>query len=176
MTGDSFSYDRYNSVEDWGILVNAVDVFMPPKRKRKITIPGRSGSYDFGARNWDERTIRLSCTLMRQMSKAEFREIVYALSKKGRLRLWNEPDKYYVAELYDSGEVRDYYLETVRDFELVFTAEPFAYGSTVTSQITDGRNVPDYQGTAETPCVIVLKNMSANDVMNITVTATKRRQ
>lgn len=174
MIGDSFSFNQYNSVEDWGILVNAVDVFLPPKRKRKITIPGRSGSYDFGAKNWEERTLRLTCTLMRQMSKAEFREIVYALSKKGRLRLWNEPDKYYVAELYDPAEVQDYYLETARDFELVFTAEPFAYGRTVTTPITDGRNLPGYRGTAETPCVIVLKNLSGSEVKNITITAIRR--
>lgn len=175
MTGDSFSFDKYNSVEDWGIMVVATDVFLPPKRRRKITIPGRSGAYDFGAKNWEERTIRLTCTLMRQMSKAEFREIVYALSKKGRLRLWNEPDKFYIAELYDPAEVQDYYLETARDFELVFTAEPFAYGPTVTTPIANGRNVIDYKGTAETPCVIVLKNTSANDIQNVTITVTKRR-
>ena len=87
MTGDSFSFNQYNSVEDWGMMVVATDVLLPPKRRRKITIPGRSGAYDFGAKNWEERTIRLTCTLMRQMSKGEFREIVYALSKKGRLWL-----------------------------------------------------------------------------------------
>ena len=51
MTGDSFSFNQYNSVEDWGMMVVATDVLLPPKRRRKITIPGRSGAYDFGARN-----------------------------------------------------------------------------------------------------------------------------
>lgn len=174
MTGDSFSFGRYNSVDDWGIMVTASDCLLPPKRKRKITIPGRSGSYDFGAKNWEERTLRLSCTLMRQMTKAEFREIVYALSQKKPLRLWNEPDKYYNAELYDPAEVLEYYRETARDFELSFTAEPFACGRTVSVPIQSGRNSIDYAGTAETPCMIVLKNASSKNVMNVTITAIKR--
>ena len=80
MTGDSFSFGRYNSVDDWGLMVIAYDYLLPPKRARKITIPGRSGSYDFGAKNWEERTLRMTCTLTRQVTKAEFREIIYALS------------------------------------------------------------------------------------------------
>jgi len=176
MSGDSFRFGRYNSVDDWGIMVTATDVLLPPKRKRKITIPGRSGAYDFGARNWEERTIRISCMLTRQMSKAQFREVIYALSKKERLRLWNEPDKYYVAELYESPEVKDFYMEAAREFELAFTAEPFAYGPTITEPVASGRNVLDYHGTAETPCVIALKNVSGSDVANITITAVKRRK
>jgi hypothetical protein len=31
-----------------------------------------------------------------------------------------------------------------------------------------------YQGTAETPCMIVLRNVSSSNVQNITITATKR--
>lgn len=62
MTGDSFSFGRYNSVDDWGLMVIAYDYLLPPKRARKITIPGRSGSYDFGAKNWEERTLRMTCT------------------------------------------------------------------------------------------------------------------
>lgn len=176
MTGDSFDFGRHNSVDDWGLMVIASDYLLPPKRARKITIPGRSGSYDFGAKNWDERTLRLTCQLTRQMTKAEFREVVYALSRKERLRLWNEPDKYYIAELYDPSEVQDYYQETGREFELNFIAEPFAYGATVTVPIQNGRNTVDYKGTAETPCVIVLRNMSSQNVVNITITATKRSE
>lgn len=174
MTGDSFNFGQYNSVDDWGIYVIATDSFLPPKRERKISIPGRSGSYDYGAKSWDERTLRVECRLMNQISKAEFREIVYILSKKNRLRLWNEPDKYYMAELYDSADVMDYYLESMRDFELTFVCEPFAYGENVTTAITDGRNRIAYKGTAETPAVIVLRNASDDEIANVTITAIKR--
>lgn len=174
MTGDSFSFGTYNSVDDWGIMVIGHDTFLPPKRSRKISIPGRSGSYDYGAKNWDERTVRLECVLMRQMKKEEFREIVYLLSKKGRLRLWNEPEKYYMAELYDSPNVDDFYLEEMREFELSFVCEPFAYGKNVTAALTDGRNRISYKGTAETPAVIVLRNVSDDEIANVTITAIKR--
>ena len=174
MTGDSFSFGTYNSVDDWGIMVIGHDTFLPPKRSRKISIPGRSGSYDYGAKNWDERTVRLECVLMRQMKKEEFREIVYLLSKKGRLRLWNETEKYYMAELYDSPNVDDFYLEEMREFELAFVCEPFAYGENVTTAIADGRNRIAYKGTAETPAVIVLRNASDDEIANVTITAIKR--
>lgn len=174
MTGDSFNFGQYNSVDDWGIYVIATDSFLPPKRERKISIPGRSGSYDYGAKSWDERTLRVECRLMNQISKAEFREIVYILSKKNRLRLWNEPDKYYMAELYDSADVMDYYLESMRDFELTFVCEPFAYGSILTVPLASGRNRVNYGGTAETPAVIVLRNASDDEIANVTITAIKR--
>lgn len=174
MTGDSFSFGTYNSVDDWGIMVIGHDTFLPPKRSRKINIPGRSGAYDYGAKHWDERTVRLECVLMRQMKKEEFREIVYLLSKKGRLRLWNEPEKYYMAELYDSPNVDDFYLEEMREFELAFVCEPFAYGENVTTALADGRNRIAYKGTAETPAVIVLRNASDDEIANVTITAIKR--
>ena len=174
MTGDSFSFGQYNSLDDWGIAVIAHDTFLPPKRERKLSIPGRSGAYDYGAKNWEERTLRIECSLMRRITKAEFREIVYILSKKNRLRIWNEPDKYYVAELYDSADVMDYYLESMREFELTFVCDPFAYGSILTVPLASGRNQVNYGGTAETPAVIVLKNTSETEATNVTITAIKR--
>lgn len=90
------------------------------------------------------------------------------------LRLWNEPDKYYMAELYDPGEVQDYFMESARDFELNFTCEPFAYGASVQVPIHGGRNVVKYAGTAETPCTIILRNTSNRNIQNIKITAVKR--
>ena len=103
MTGSSFDFGHYNSVDDWGIRVNAHDFLFPPKRARKITIPHRDGAYDFGAENYDERTLRIECTLERKISRAALRKIVYILCQKKQIRLWNEPEKYYVGELYDPG-------------------------------------------------------------------------
>lgn len=176
MTGDSFQFGSINSVDEWGLMVIASDYFLPPKRARKISIPGRSGMYDFGADCWEERMLRLTCMLTRQTSKAAFREIVYELSRKGALRLWNEPDKYYMAELYDPSEVQDYPLEMMREFDLNFTCEPFAYGKTVSVPIRNGRNLMNYKGTAETPCLIILRNTSTSNIQNITITAVKRRR
>lgn len=174
MTGDSFNFGTVNSMDDWGIQIIATDTFLPPKRERKQRIPGRHGAHDFGARSWDERILRVECRLLREMSKAEFREVVYWLSKKARLSLWNEPDKYYMAELYDAAEVLDYYCETMRDFELEFVCEPFAYGKTITQPVASGRNEIQYPGTADTPTVLVIRNTSPDTVSNVHITVIKR--
>ncbi len=171
---DSFSFGTYNSLTDWGIRVVKYDTLTPSKRPRKMQIPERSGMYDFGARCWDERTVRIECVLERKISRAQLREIAGALSRKGRLRLWDEPDKYYIGELYDPAEIMDYYDESMREFTLSFICEPFALGRTVTLPIRSGENPIAYQGTVDTPCVIVLRNPSKANVQTVTITAIKR--
>ena len=61
------------------------------------------------------------------------------------------------------------------EFDLTWSYNPpFAFGRTVTQPITSGENAVAYRGTAETPCIIVLKNLSTANVLNITITAIKR--
>lgn len=172
---DSFSFGTYNSLKDWGVRVIKHDVLSPPKRSRKVQIPERSGMYDFGSKFWDERTVRIDCVLERKISRAELREIAAVLGRKGRLVLWDEPDKYYLGELYDPAEITDYYDEAMREFTLSFTCEPFAFGRTVTQPVASGSNAVGYRGTAETPCIIVLRNTSEVDAQTVTITAIKRR-
>ena len=176
MPGDSFTFGRYNSLTDWGIRVVKHDVLTPAKRHRKVSIPRRSGMYDFGADCWEERTIRIDCVLERRIARAELRAIAGALSRKGRLRLWDEPEKYYIGELYDPAEITDYFDEAMREFTLSFVCEPFAYGRTVTLPIRSGANIVPYPGTADAPCLIVLRNGSAADAANVTITAVKRSE
>lgn len=171
---DSFTFGSCNSLTDWGIRVVKYDTLTPAKRPRKVSIPGRSGQYDYGARCWEERTVRIECVLEQKLSRARLREIAGALSKKARLRLWDEPDKYYIGELYDPAEITDYYDEAMREFTLSFVCEPFAYGRIVSLPLHAGTNAVDYAGTAETPCVIVLRNLSSADIMNLSITAVKR--
>jgi len=174
MPYDSFSFGPYNSVTDWSIRVVKHDVLTPAKRPRKTQIPMRSGMYDFGAQCWDEHTVRIECVLERKISRAQLREIAGALSRKSRLRLWDEPDKFYIGELYDPAEIIDYFDEAMREFSLSFICEPFAFGRTVTQPIRSGENRVEYRGTAEAPCVIVLRNLSGADVQTVTITAIKR--
>lgn len=62
----------------------------------------------------------------------------------------------------------------MREFSLSFICEPFALGRTVTTPIHSGVNPIAYRGTAETPCVIVLRNLSRANVQTVTITAIKR--
>ncbi len=175
MTGSSFNFGRYNSADDWGIRVIAHDFLFPPKRARKITIPHRDGAYDFGAENYDERTLRLECTLERRTTRAALREIVYILCQKRQIRLWNEPQKYYIGELYDPGEILDYPMESGREFELNFVCEPFAYLDAEAAPVATGHNTVPYDGTANAPCVITLTNHNSYPISNVTVSVAKRR-
>ncbi len=175
MLSNSFQFGGYNSLEDWGIQVISHDFLLPPKNPRKIKIPGRHGKYDYGAKTFDERELRIECVLTRKISRAELREIAYILSKKRQLSLWNEGDKYYIAELYDNFEIIDFPNEVMREFELTFICEPFAYKEVDSLALSTGVNSIHYKGTADTPCLIVLKNNNPYPINNITITATKRR-
>ena len=46
ITENSFQFGEYNSLDDLGIFCEAYDTLIPPKRSRKIEIPGRDGLYD----------------------------------------------------------------------------------------------------------------------------------
>lgn len=176
MTPDSFSFGGYNSIDDWGVRVVHFDVLSPAKRSRKQAIPRRHGLYDYGAECWEERTVRISCALERQSTRAEVREIAWALSHKGQLRLWNEPDKYYIAELYDPAELTDYSSECMREFELRFICEPFAYSDARSELIRAGNNALHYRGTVPAGCRITITNPNRYAVSNITLVATVQRR
>lgn len=175
MVYDSFQFGSYNSLTDWGIRVVKYDTLMPPKRPRKRGIPLRHGQYDYGARNYEERTVRIVCTLERKISRAELREIAYHLSRKAQLRLWDEPDKYYIGEIYDAAEIEDYFDEAMREFTLTLLCEPFAYTDAKTVVIADGENAAGYNGTVARGCVIEIRNPNDFDVSNITITTQTRR-
>lgn len=175
MLYDSFQFGGYNSLDDWGIRVVKYDTLMPPKRPRKRSIPLRDGQYDYGAINYEERTVRIDCVLENRIDRAELREIAYLLSKKEQLRLWDEPEKYYIGEIYDAAEVEDYFEETMREFTLTFICEPFAYADAKTVALADGENAAGYSGTVARGCVIEIRNPNAFDVSNITITTQTRR-
>ncbi|MEG2039081.1 MAG: hypothetical protein RRZ73_05070 [Oscillospiraceae bacterium] len=175
MTDDSFSFGKFNSVDDWGIKVIAHDFLMPPKRDRRIQIPFKSGSYSYsGVPLYDDRSLVIDCILERQISKTQLRQIAYELSQRKEIRLWNEPYIYYVGEIYSTAEVTDFAQESMREFTLEFVCEPFAYSDLKKLNVSSGDNKIKYNGTAETPTVIILKNNNSFDVSNIQITLVRK--
>lgn len=168
-----FTFGNWDSREA-GIIVKDFDTLTPPKRSRKVTIPGRSGKHDFGSTLYDERVISLQCQMQKQLTRAEIREIAYILSEKKHLVLSVEPDKYYIAEIYDAAELNTLAYEIMHEFTLTFVAEPFAYGAVTEDAIHNGRNVVAYIGTAPAPCEIIIENPNNYAVSNITITATRK--
>ena len=151
------------------------DVLKPQLRERKVTVPLRNGAYDYGAKYYDERPYGINCVTVRAGTRDDTREMAYILSKKSTLRLWNEPDKYYVGRIYQAPD-----LECLRNvgnrFTLSFILEPFAYRNTITQAFTGQIYVPNYQGTADTPTYIVITNTGNTNAVNIQITQSIKQE
>lgn len=176
MSGDSFEFRGINTLDKFGIRCVKIDYLLPKKRARKTQIPHRHGQFDHGAECWEERVLRIECDLLRPLSRAELREVTALLSRKGKLYLWDEPDKFYIAEVYEPSEIFEYPKAIVRIFTIEFVCEPFAYRETTSFEITDGINTNiKYEGTEEAPCRIILENQSGQTINNISIISTYRR-
>jgi len=170
----SFSFNGINSVEKYGIYCVDSVPFIPPKRERKIKIPGRHGSYDYGSDSYDDIGLRLVCSCLPDTSRATLREISHWLSEKGRLILWDEEDKYYIGELYDGPRLSWKHTFAMDSFVLNFACEPFAYKDKPAKNIIKGSNSIGYAGTAEAPFVISISNPNAFPISNVQFTIIKK--
>lgn len=175
----SFLFGGTDMYQKFGIMIAddglPQDTFLPELRPRKVTIPLRNGSYDFGAHYYEERAVSVSCVTVRAGSRDDAREMAYVLSKKAEIRFWNEPDKYYIGRVYQAPG-----LEVLRKignrFTLTFVLEPFAYGPTTTEQMPSLVYLPVYKGTAPTPTYIVIENIGSENAVNIQITQTNRKE
>ena len=173
ITTGSFLYGETDMFDRFGLRITdngfPKDVLMPDLRPRKITLPLRHGSYDYGGKYYDERTIAQTCVTTKTISRKDIREIAYILSKKDKIRFWHDPDLYYIGRVYAAPT-----LEMLRNigcrFTLNFICDPFAYGEDITGTFSGTRYVPDYQGTAPTPTIITLTNTGDTMIHNITLT------
>lgn len=171
----SFLFGTTDMFQTFGIQISddgmPNDVLKPQLRERKVTVPLRNGSYDYGAKYYNERPFGIDCVTVKAGTRADAREMAYILSKKSKLRLWNEPDKYYVGRIYQSPD-----LECLRKignrFTLSFMLEPFAYRNTFTSSFVNRVYTPNYLGTADTPTYIVISNTGSTNAVNIQITQT----
>lgn len=180
----SFKFGSTDMYDTFGIMLldsgMPGDLFIPSIRERKATIPQRHGDYDFGAKYYDERELELNCITANPVDKSQLRnyirEVTYVLSKKSEIRLWNEPDKYYVGRLYNEASLTQL-RDTANAFTLVFTCEPFAYGQTATYTFTNRQFTPVYHGTIGTPTYIVIRNSAeSGNVTNIKITQIDKQE
>lgn len=172
MTNDSFTFGGVDMFEQFGIMVLHYDVLLPQLRKRKVTIPKRHGSYDYGAKYYDDRSIRVECDTRCRLSKSDVRELAYILSKKSQIRFWNEPDKYYIGRVYDSN-VLNYIGDIGYEFELTFECDPFAYGDIISIPISESTR-PEYKGTAPTPTRLTITNVGTEAISGIQIRIRER--
>ena len=175
----SFLFGTTDMYQTFGIQISddgmPNDVLKPQLRERKVTIPLRNGAYDYGAHYYDERPFGLTCVTVKAGTRDDAREMAYILAKKSQLRLWNEPDKYYIGRVYQAPDL-DCLRKVGNRFTLNFILEPFAYGETVNENFTNLKYVPSYQGTADTPTYIVIRNTGSGNIVNIQITQSIKQE
>ena len=170
---DSFSINVHanNFLHRYGIKCINYDVFSPPKRERKVTIPHRQGGHDAnvgGRRFYDDRTITLDLHMTRRITKAEFREIKYELRDRFRIYFWDEPDKFYEVEIYDAADIDVFPGESMREVTLVLNASPTAMRDVVARESEGGIFHPvTYDGTAESPSELIITNNTNHNIDGI---------
>jgi len=170
-----FTYNGIPS-RQYGIYAVGHDFFNPQKRQSRKKIDFRHGTYDFESGMYDNRILNLHCFWKDPKARHDLREITLWLSRKGRLQLDIEPDKHYIASLYDASDLDPYYnraanIANAGTFNLSFFCEPFAYSDQTVRSVETGYTDIGYKGTASTPTLIILRNMTSQSIRNIEVTA-----
>ena len=168
LTASSFLFGDVDMFQTYGIQITdnglPEDVLIPQLRSRKITLPLRNGAYDFGAKYYDERAIAVSCVTVKANTREAVRDLAFLLTRKNQIRFWNEPDKFYIGQVYQAPA-----LEQLRNignrFTLTFVCDPFAYGPEISQTFTTVEYTPHYAGTAPTPTKITITN-TGNTVIN----------
>lgn len=153
---------------------------LPGLRKNEFTIPGRHGTIDYGLNTYEKRNIPVKINVAESITFEELRDMVRDiaqwLSGKGVLIFDDEPDKAYQASVYESVDA-DQLLECLpyEAFTVTFECQPFAE-----SLEYQGVNIPHIttqtkeislivNGTAETCCIITIKNTGITNINNITI-------
>ncbi|MBQ7436107.1 MAG: phage tail family protein [Oscillospiraceae bacterium] len=176
MITTGFTFNSGHS-QSYGIVVNPTQrIILPEKRRVMIEIPGRSGYHSQSDGTYLAREETFHCYYVRpeNISLADSaRRIALWLSGEGRLEFDNEPGKYYDAFVVGAPpQIR--HLQ-YGEFDVTFCySPPFAYteiqqeSDTIVSN--SGYIFLPVNGTADTPCRIIIKNVGTRTINNLRVT------
>jgi len=164
----------------FGLVVRSMDrSLLPPLRSRQLEIPGRHGAYDFGENKYENRIINLNCFLKAktlQELRQKSRIVAAWLKDKGQLMFDDEPDKYYMARIYNQVGIEQS-AGFNGEFQIDFECEPFAYSETNTMEVTRTDDTSFFifnNGTVDTPAEYTITNTGASTVTNITIKIIKK--
>ncbi len=133
-----FSYKGKSSLKDFDIIAKTVSrPTLPVLRKSELIIPGRHGTYNFGNNTYGNRTVSI---LLQFVGKdiydlrIQSRQIAAWLSSTKYLPLVfdDEPDKYYMAKIYDAVGLKEF--TRAGEATVTFDCLPFAYYLVSTGQ------------------------------------------
>lgn len=125
-----FEYKGTHSSEYGVYFKSTKRPLMPSMKPKMLSMPGASGSYDFGNNEYDNTAIGIRLVYIPKSiveRKQRAREIAGWLSSKKweKLILGDEPDKYYLARV--NGEVDLDVLMSSGEANISFICQPFAY-------------------------------------------------
>lgn len=165
------------SLKDYGLAVKSISrPLLPARNYSEIEVQGRNGAIiEVGA--YRNRTISAKVTFIEKNLpdiREKAREIAYLLSGKKKLIFTDEPEKYYRGILLDETELD--VLGSTGEATLTFLCEPFAESVTKHRKpLNIGHNRDlNYQGTAETPTRIILRNTGTRPITNIKIKQIKK--
>lgn len=172
----SVTSETSNTFLLWGIQLVRRQSLLPTKRERSRQIPFVHGTVHFGEEEYyDDRMEMCEFHLTRDVTREELREIIYILQRQNnRLYFWDEPDKYYIANLYDSAELNVLPRYKGANFVLNFKCHSFAHGPDVKVPLIDGANDIVYRGTAPSATLIIIRNPGDTPVQGINISAIER--
>ena len=147
---------------------------LPPLRKRKLTINGKDGTWDFGGGSYEERQIQVTFELLAQ-NRAELRykarkTAQWLNSKDGAAELIfdDEIDKFYIASVYNGVDLQE--IVNNGKFSVVFECQPIAkliynaddiiLDSDILLDYTDVRLGDTYSFTITNPGTIEVNNFN----------------
>lgn len=175
MNRTGFTYRGRHSSE-FGIVCDPESrQLLPARRRTRIDVPGRHGSYVFsGALEERTESFRIAFLPGTMTTPERSREIAAWLSQDGELRFDTEPDKVYMA--YFSSAPSGLYHRLWGEITLQFTYNPpFALSDVKQTALQTGSNTLQYKGTAEAPARISITNVGTADITNIQIAIRRRK-
>lgn len=168
-----------HSYNDFGLVMKSDNRnLLPPLRKRKLTIDGKDGTWDFGGGSYEERQIQVTFELLAQ-NRAELRykarKVAQWLNSKdgaAELIFDDEKDKYYIASVYNGVDLQE--IVNNGKFSVVFECQPIAkliynaddiiLDSDILLDYTDVRLGDTYSFTITNPGTIEVNNFGTYSV------------
>ena len=127
---NGLTYKNKHSLSDFKLVLQSLSrPVLPALRKRELAIPGKHGVYDFGGNTFYTRTISVLLQYLGasiEDLRLEFRDVAAWLTSSEYLPLIfdDEPDKYYLAKIYDPVALESLY--RVGKATVQFECQPFA--------------------------------------------------
>lgn len=161
---------------------------LPELENKEFIIPGRHGTLDYGGGTYRKRYIEMEIAFIKECDTdlhfmTHIRKIAHWLAGEGYLIFDDEPNKQYLAKIYNAVPLNDYeiydydlpYFEAVR-IPITFECQPFAisldYNQVREKELIKDKNILDInvEGTQDTCTQITIINNSdkpLNDLLII---------